>query len=304
MMCKKPFVRNAQGLTVREQMYGGYNDILAATPFGCGQCLPCKINKSRVWKTRILMECQLHKFSTFVTLTYTKNTVPDEGVIPDDLRDFIKRLRYHASKLRKRNIRFFGVGEYGTRTFRPHYHSILFGVSPFEAELVERAWSFRGEPYGHRYNGEVNEATCDYITGYVIKNALQCDPANSGRNPEFMRCSTSGKDPKTKGGIGAGQARLYAYKLKKNIHFEKRIINSIQVAGKERPIGRYLTEVINKELGITEKQREEKLYDYMDDVLGEHGGKSDYRQSIVDEKKDKRRIQKKRHEIFNQRRRL
>lgn len=307
MMCKKPFYFNPTGSTVKERLYSraDYDSRLAATPFGCGTCLHCRINRSRVWQHRIMLETRLHQESSFITLTYKDETLPeDQSLEPEDLQLFMKRIRYYANKNRERNIRFFGVGEYGSTSFRAHYHVCLFGVSPFEESMVEKAWSFRGEPYGHRHNGELNEKSAAYITGYVIKDAMQCDPARLGRTPEFMRCSTGGKNPKTKGGIGAGQARLYAQKLRNNKSFKEKFVETVKHGRKERPLGRYLVKVIADELGATEEDYIQRLYDYQNELFEKHLDQPVYSDSVLAEKEVHRLQQEKRHKIFQSKRRI
>ena len=42
----------------------------------CGQCIGCRLDYSRQWADRCLMELQYHKSSYFVTLTYDDLHVP------------------------------------------------------------------------------------------------------------------------------------------------------------------------------------------------------------------------------------
>lgn len=106
----------------------------------CGKCEGCRIDKSREWANRLLLEKEYYPDDQcwFVTLTYDQDHVPmsaygnpDTGeatpVMTLSKRDhqlFMKRLRKNA----KVPIRFFGCGEYGPQTMRPHLHYILFGL--------------------------------------------------------------------------------------------------------------------------------------------------------------------------------
>ena len=107
MVCKKPFNK------------GIYS-------FGCGQCLPCRVSKSRLWAHRILLESYLYNNNTFVTLTYSEDdkTVKKINNLlsldSEHTKNFLKRLR---SKFPKNKIRYYLVGEYGEQTQRPHYHA-------------------------------------------------------------------------------------------------------------------------------------------------------------------------------------
>ena len=44
----------------------------------------------------------------------------------EDLQKFLKRLRFYISKSCSSPISFFAVSEYGPRTFRPHFHILLY----------------------------------------------------------------------------------------------------------------------------------------------------------------------------------
>ena len=43
-----------------------------------------------------------------------------------DCQKFLKRLRFHSKNKYNEEIRFYGVSEYGPRTYRPHWHLLLF----------------------------------------------------------------------------------------------------------------------------------------------------------------------------------
>lgn len=160
-------------------------------PFGCGQCLPCRINRSRLWVHRLLLESHAHTFSTFVTLTYSPENVPEDGSLrPLDTQLWLKRLR---DAIKPRRIRFYLVGEYGDKNFRPHYHVMLFGISTDEYELIYKTWGL-----GNVMLGTVESASCQYIAGYVTKKMTSADDDRlQGRYPEFCRMSN-------RPGIGCG----------------------------------------------------------------------------------------------------
>ena len=93
-------------------------------PFGCGQCIPCRINRKRLWTHRLMLESFSHSDATFVTLTYDPEKYSGESLRPEDVTKFLKRLR---RKLEPKKLRYYLVGEYGDKTGRPHYHIALFG---------------------------------------------------------------------------------------------------------------------------------------------------------------------------------
>ena len=117
----------------------------------CGQCIGCRLDKSREWALRMVHELKFHNKACFITLTYAKE--PKNGtLVKKDYQDFMKRLR---KKYPGRRISYFHCGEYGEvcescgKSFpyhntqnkiyngctnwlptigRPHYHAILYGV--------------------------------------------------------------------------------------------------------------------------------------------------------------------------------
>lgn len=164
-LCKKPFHKGSLA-------------------FGCGQCMPCRFTRHRLWTHRILLESLKHNSSTFVNLTYEEEP-PGGTLVPKDTQDFLKRLRHHVSP---RKLRFFLCGEYGEDKGRPHYHAAIFGLCPTEEELVRMAWG-----RGHVMVGDITPASAAYIAGYVTKKMNGRDERSikwlNGRYPEFARMS-------------------------------------------------------------------------------------------------------------------
>lgn len=92
----------------------------------CRRCIGCRGGRSREWSIRLTHEAQLHRQKCFVTLTYDRDHVPRDGSVSKrDLQLFMKRVRKELGD----GIRFFGVGEYGGTTMRPHYHVCLYGTA-------------------------------------------------------------------------------------------------------------------------------------------------------------------------------
>jgi len=187
MYCVKPYV-NQQGKA-----------------YGCGQCFPCKLNRRRIWTHRLMLESLHHEQSAFLTLTYSDKFLPlSAGGLPtlsvSDFTLFMKRLRKKVGH----PIRFFGVGEYGDTTQRPHYHAVLFGLPTCAygrtrmhkekccsvCSLVSSAWTVNGEIVGGIELGEVNTESMQYVCGYTVKKMTSLrDTRLNGRQPEFSRQS-------------------------------------------------------------------------------------------------------------------
>lgn len=156
-----------------------------ALAHGCGQCVPCRISRRKIWTTRQVLESYCHDENCFVTLTYSETAkrkdggpcLPEDGrVRPDDLRNWLKRFREKLTS--EHPVRFYAVGEYGDRTSRPHYHASLFGVSGRTdiltrsglvkhwgcSRLVLETWGL-----GHVYVSEFNRLTAQYVAGHHLK---------------------------------------------------------------------------------------------------------------------------------------
>lgn len=182
------------------------------TLVGCGQCRNCRVNKRRAWTARILLEGKSIEATggtvSWVTLTYAPEAVPiaargEEGqpvrtLRPRDLQLAFKRLRKLVGP-----FRFFAVGEYGSKTWRPHYHALVFGPAPLRVHTaLKPVWAEHGHtvtlPWG-RSTRDPTMAVSDlqrirsaYVAGYVTKK-LNGDDWSTGklgaREPEFARMS-------------------------------------------------------------------------------------------------------------------
>lgn len=224
MLCKKPYVKGI-------------------TPFPCGQCLPCRLNRRRLWCHRLMLEAQCHEFSSFWTLTYSPEMEPADGSVdPVSLSAWLKRLRRRLGP--GRPIRFYAVGEYGEETFRPHYHAALFGVSRLEDALIADTWGM-----GNVFGGDLTLQSAQYICGYVTKKMTKHeDPRLQGRYPEFARMSL-------RPGIGALFVPAIADSLG-DVHGARFISStgdvptSLNHGRKSLPLGRYLRRKLREACGF------------------------------------------------------
>lgn len=80
-----------------------------------------------------------------------------------DLQLFTKRLRKLQQARGGPGLRYYSVGEYGTKGGRPHYHSIMFNMVDAVRVNVPLVWG-----YGHCVVGSVTPASIHYVTKYVI----------------------------------------------------------------------------------------------------------------------------------------
>ncbi len=167
----------------------------------CGNCIGCRQEQSRQWAVRIMHESRMHENNAFVTLTLDKKHLNENRELcAKDFSRFVKDLR----KTQERRISFFGCGEYGETTGRPHYHALLFGVdfldiasgfdtrrpSVWRSQTLDDVWG-RGFCEG----GTVTMASASYVAGYIRKKMKQKDYVRANpftgemMTPEFARMS-------------------------------------------------------------------------------------------------------------------
>lgn len=255
---------------------------------GYGQrfCLICLIRRRGIWTLRCLVESFLHSNNSFVTLTYDEQFMPiksergvtrrgtvalsstgepliAEGlptVLTEDVQKWLKRLRKRGIK-----IRYYGCAEYGDRTWRPHYHFILFGyptcVNPPPAGMkriaececqpctvIRETWS-----YGFTDVRICEPKSIQYVAGYVTKKMTKKgDSRLKGRNPE--RSFTSRRP-----GVGADAARVVAEALTSNEGADEILAlgdvpSVLRVGGRVYPMGRYLKSKIRDFYGFPVKR--------------------------------------------------
>lgn len=178
----------------------------------CGQCVACRLNKSREWATRCVLESKMHEDNCFITLTYDDAHLPkDYGLCKKHFTDFMKRLRKNTGC----KIRYYAAGEYGDLYSRPHYHACLFGWKPddlflycerngvklFLSETLSKAWQYQG----YVTVGEVTFESAAYVARYVMKKITgsKADDHYCGRQPEYTVMSR-------RPGIGASFFEKYS----------------------------------------------------------------------------------------------
>lgn len=244
MLCKKPF----EG-------------------FGCGQCLPCRLNRRRIWSSRLMLEASLHEHTSFLTLTYDPAKAPrtSKGLYTLERKhyqEFFKRLRHEFK------FSYFIVGEYGHdgtgfidasgSQWHPHFHAALYGVSCLGkiqrpehglrcfcdvCECVSKKWG-----HGHITLDELTEQSAAYICGYTVKKMTSPDDVRlDGRYPEFGQ-------PSTRPAIALGavdmiaDALLSEYGYKAFQHGD--IPYMLRRGDKDIPLGRYLRNKIRQAIDL------------------------------------------------------
>lgn len=177
----------------------------------CGQCIDCRLERSRQWAVRCMHEASLYEDNCFITLTYSSENLPQDGsLVKSHFQNFMKRLRRENEKI----IRFYHCGEYGEQGSRPHYHALLFNhdfkdkklfsrrndISLYTSDTLSRLW-----PFGFGVIGDLNFESAAYVARYCTKKITgpMAKDHYGNRLPEYSTMSRGSKKTNT-GGIGKG----------------------------------------------------------------------------------------------------
>lgn len=218
----------------------------------CGQCVGCRLERSRQWATRCMHEASLYDANCFITLTYNNDSVPaDGGLHYDHFQRFMKRLRKAFPSVA---IRFFMCGEYGENYGRPHYHACLFnfdfpdrvihsrtgsGFFIYTSAILGQLW-----PYGFSSVSDFSFETAAYVARYVMKKVTgfagkrhyevldEMSGEIINRSPEFCRMSL-------RPGIGARWFEKY-------YHSDVAVRDKVVVRGHECTVPRYYDKLLKR----------------------------------------------------------
>lgn len=254
-LCRKPF--HKEGLA-----------------FGCGQCLPCRINRRRVWTLRIMLESLMHPDNSFITLTYDNDNLPSDGSLqPTHMNNWIKYLRKYLDQEESgRKIRYYLVGEYGEnkgyREVNPHYHialfnypSCIYGVPSSGKQCLcpNCAPIYDTWKKGRTFNAKLEVDSAQYIAQYVTKGLSKRGSSDlQGREPEFSRMSN-------RPGIGAAAIQQIAASYStspaglSDLETNGDVPSVLKITGKTLPLGRYLRQQLRLALGRDPDTPEEVL---------------------------------------------
>lgn len=159
----------------------------------CGSCEACLVNRRSQWTFRLKEELRSSKSCYFVTLTYDDDKLPfsraygdrSKPIAPNvckrDVQNFLKRLRKSIYPFK---IRYYLVSEYGPKTFRPHYHMVLFD---FPHELKNKLDEYLETSWGNGFIrvDPISDARIHYVTGYCLDGSQVPDHLEKN----FMLCS-------------------------------------------------------------------------------------------------------------------
>lgn len=210
----------------------------------CGKCVFCLQSKRNQWSVRLEEELKVSTSALFVTLTYNERMVPvgSDGLLSLDKRDvqlFMKRLRRNN---KEKTLRYYLVGEYGENTNRPHYHALIFNLTPDERvayDLITKAWKKGLKSIGEVHIGKVTPASIGYVTKYMIQKEQEF----KGREPPFSLMSR-------RPGLGTNYIEKYGEFHKANI---TRNYHTSET-GIKRPLPRFYKDKLYKDESVRKNQ--------------------------------------------------
>lgn len=193
------------------------------------------------WGFRLMEEYKQSSSAHFITLTYATTNVPLtkrglQSLWKRDVQLFFKRLRKAHSKCDEIPvIKYFAVGEYGSRTHRPHYHVLLYNA---DIEKIQSAWGL-----GHVHYGNVDYPSVYYTLKYMMKRSPR--KKKDARQKEFRLMSK---------GLGLSYAMNKKFIQWHRSDIGKRMYLNLS-DGKKIGMPRYYKDKI-----FTETEREEAAY--------------------------------------------
>lgn len=128
-----------------------------------------------MWTYRLQVEADNSLSCYFITLTLNET---DGNVYKSDVQNFIKRFRKNTDL----KMRYYAIAEYGTNTWRPHYHALIFFQQNVEFHYmyyhVQKAWSTKEKVLGNIHVGSISTASIHYCTKHHITKLLTPEGLN------------------------------------------------------------------------------------------------------------------------------
>lgn len=271
MACTRPLkAYRAPGGGIAFDSKRGFED--RKLELACGQCQECRLARSAQWALRCVHEAATHRHNSFITLTYSPESLPANWSL--DVREwqlFAKRLRKERGK-----FRYYHAGEYGSKTGRPHYHALLFGLHfpdqvvidqkngkrIFTSPQLEEIWG-----KGNVTVGDVCFESAAYVARYVMKKITgddaeehyeRVDPDTGEIFPVKPEYSTMSRRP----GIG----KAWLQKFKSDVYPSDEVIHE---GRKFRPPRFYDSLLPEKELQKLKRQRRKTMQEHSENLTPE-----------------------------------
>lgn len=188
----------------------------------CQICNFCLQRRASDWAIRLHHHLKANINGYFLTLTYDQEHLPHVGntygrfVRPSlhrkHLAQFHKLVKQYQNRLLRKlwkregwtadiihltlhtayKVSYYAAPEYGSRTQRPHYHTLLFNIHPkVIRDIVARGKVWK---HGHVHLGNIADASIMYTTKYVIDRGEEWnDPTDNREKGKAMMSKGLGK---------------------------------------------------------------------------------------------------------------
>lgn len=200
----------------------------------CGKCAECLKHYVSTWTTRLEIHGRDYSFCDFVTLTYSDDNLPSNGVSLRDVQLFFKRIRkFYSSSDFELKFSYVLISEYGPETHRPHYHGLFYSNIKIDYEYF---WKL-----GFVTDELILPERINYVLSYHILKDLNVP---DGKNKNFRCMSKS---------IGLDAFDKYELKNAQNNDWTWLLNNSLQVS----PLHRYFRK--KHGIDLSDKEVETKI---------------------------------------------
>lgn len=182
-MCYNPIYFNVDRSSLLSDLFAPEQRFISIP---CGKCDECRVSRSREWSIKCMCEFLSRSPKQrvdcwFITLTYDDEHNPFI-LQKRDLQLFFKRLRKRFNTCK---IKYFAVGEYGSKTYRPHYHFLIYGLPIpdlhilkfnkfddilYTSETINKVWG-----NGHIVIGDLTLKSAAYTARYCLKKSGTTD---------------------------------------------------------------------------------------------------------------------------------
>lgn len=149
----------------------------------CRECWQCRERKIDDWVGRNIAESKTAKAAHVVTLTYGEDRSTGDidhlraSVLTySDVQKYLKLLRVNGYP-----VRYFAVGEYGSKKGRAHWHIVLYWQGKIPDHKLRENFNERHWPHGWSYWDKATPEAVRYACKYILKDTG--DDARQGYGP-------------------------------------------------------------------------------------------------------------------------
>ena len=158
------------------------NQLNDGTLIGCRKCWQCRERRILDWQGRCIAESKVSVGAYSMTLTYGRGqSGKDQGkkshprahiLTYSDVQKFFKRLRRKNKRkgIAGYKLKYFAVGEFGSKKGRAHWHVIVFWSEDMPEVPFRENFNWDYWPHGFVYIDDVGPASVRYNCKYLNKD--------------------------------------------------------------------------------------------------------------------------------------